>query len=291
MPNDARTIVGVATSITAFLGRAAIGPDNDPVMINSFADFELRFGGLGADYPMSYAVRDFYLNGGSQAIIVRLSKPQNGSLDPAETTTEAANSQTLEPAYVIGDRDVRTGLYALEKADLFNLLCIPPDTRGGDTSPEVYQAALQYCVERRAMLLVDPPAGWGKVPEAAASNAAAGVSQLGLSDPAGRNAAIYFPRLVETDPNNEGTPDVFVPCGAIAGVMASTDDQRGVWKAPAGRDSAINGIVGLEVNLSKEESGMLNPLGINCLRFFPNHGHFVWGARTLRGANQLADEY
>ena len=70
------TITGVATSITAFVGRAQRGPENDPITINSFADFERNFGGLSLISPMSFAVRDFYLNGGSQAVIVRV---QNGA--------------------------------------------------------------------------------------------------------------------------------------------------------------------------------------------------------------------
>src|ERR1700751_5239494 len=70
-----RTITGVATSITAFIGRAARGPVNEAVAINSFGDFERAFGGLQEQFLMSYAVRDFYSNGGSQAIIVRLIHP------------------------------------------------------------------------------------------------------------------------------------------------------------------------------------------------------------------------
>src|SRR6266550_955749 len=72
IPSGVRTITGVATSIAAFVGRAKSGPTNDPVTINNFGDFERIFGGLWTDSPMSFAVRDFYLNGGAQAIIVRL---------------------------------------------------------------------------------------------------------------------------------------------------------------------------------------------------------------------------
>ena len=72
IPSGVRTITGVATSITAFIGRAERGETNEPATINSFPDFERRFGGLHLDYPLSYAVRDFYINGGSQALIVRL---------------------------------------------------------------------------------------------------------------------------------------------------------------------------------------------------------------------------
>ncbi len=72
IPSGVRTITGVATSITAFIGRAERGPTNEPITIFNFGDFERAFGGLQVDYPMSYAVRDFFLNGGGQAIIVRL---------------------------------------------------------------------------------------------------------------------------------------------------------------------------------------------------------------------------
>ncbi len=66
---------------------------------------------------------------------------------------------------------------------------------------------------------------------------------------------------------------------------------RGVWKAPGGTDATINGIQGLAVELNDNANGRLNPIGINCLRTFPVYGRVVWGARTLRGADQLADEY
>ena len=74
IPSGVHTISGVATSITAFLGRTARGPVNTPVTITSFRDFERIFGGLNVDSPVSYAVKDFYLNGGSMAIIVRMYK-------------------------------------------------------------------------------------------------------------------------------------------------------------------------------------------------------------------------
>lgn len=63
IPSGVHTITGVATSITAFIGRAWLGPINEPITITSFGDFERRFGGLVVDCPLSYAVRDFYLRG------------------------------------------------------------------------------------------------------------------------------------------------------------------------------------------------------------------------------------
>ena len=73
--------------------------------------------------------------------------------------------------------------------------------------------------------------------------------------------------------------------------MARTDSARGVWKAPAGIEATLAGVAELTVKLTDGENGILNPLGVNCLRSFPVIGRVAWGARTLRGADQLADDY
>lgn len=421
IPSGVRTITAVATSITAFIGKASRGPVNDPTVINNFGDFDRRFGGLAKDSMMSYAVRDFYQSGGAQAVIVRISNgarratinlPAPGGVDfPLEAASEGAwgnnlrvgvdyltkdpdddslfnlivletidgvdvttekflnvsadadspsylprvldqgsllarvaldssgvpripidsgtgkgirpfdtldavsppasplklkqnpvsadkNSGTdgsaLRPQDYSGDQDDKTGIFALDKADLFNLLCIPPPDRDQDTDISVYSAAMQYCVARRAMLIVDASAAWGTRPETAVAKTLAGVSDMraqGLSGPASRNAAVFAPRIVQVDPLLENQLDTFVPCGMIAGIMARTDSQRGVWKAPAGLDATLGNVNALQVKFTDDENGQLNPLGINCLRAFPVNGTVVWGSRTLRGADQLADEY
>jgi len=89
----------------------------------------------------------------------------------------------------------------------------------------------------------------------------------------------------------DGQVDAFLPCGAVAGIMARTDVNRGVWKAPAGIEATLSGAEGLTVNMTNEENGLLNPIGVNCLRSFPNIGRVVWGARTLKGHDQLSDDY
>jgi phage tail sheath protein FI len=82
----------------------------------------------------------------------------------------------------------------------------------------------------------------------------------------------------------------FVPCGAVAGVIARTDSQRGVWKAPAGIEAILKGVSGLTVELTDEENGILNSMGINCLKTFPS-GIVVWGARTMKGADDLSSDW
>jgi Bacteriophage tail sheath protein len=205
----------------------------------------------------------------------------------------------IDDADVIGDPNAKTGIYALNRVDLFNLLCIPPRLRDiaslpsnwTPTSAAVYQAAMALCVDRRAMLIVDPDPAWATSINRAIDNAIDGRNDLNLTGPAARNAAIYFPCVREVDPLRDSRVDTFVPSGIIAGIMARTDVARGVWKAPAGLDASLNGVQDLQVNLNDLENGQLNPLGINCLRSMGVNGRIVWGARTLRGADESADEY
>jgi phage tail sheath protein FI len=473
IPSGVRTITGVATSITAFIGRALRGPTDDAVTINSYGDFERIFGGLWVESSLGYAVRDFYLNGGSQAIIVRLfqddtatgAKPARTPFDVAEFTLEGAykgswgenlrgsvdlnvspdvatsmgltanklfnltlrditpngrveqfRNLTLEdkprrldrvlaaesklaryrgqlpsalpaaltgaqaaqtalvtaeqkladakkanppvqadidaaeaavktarsnlqtavakladpvtqaeqqlaaakkanppvPADITaaetalkaardaletsdgttltvnnftgsGKEDAKEGLYALRKADLFNILCIPPYLSSGDVDTSLWAEAAAYCERRRAMLLVDPPKGWDEK-----DDAKNGVDTIGTRS---KNAVLFFPRLRQPDPLRDNQVDDFVPCGAVAGVFARTDTQRGVWKAPAGLEASLVGVPQLSVPLTDAENGELNPLGVNCLRAMPAAGRVVWGARTLQGDDRLASEW
>jgi hypothetical protein len=382
-------IAGVATSITAFVGRTVMGP-LAPTHCYGFADFERNFGRQAAGYPLGDAVVDFFQNGGSHAIVVRVFKVPPGSADgvaraegggltlvaatpgawadgrllmsidatPASvdlfnltltyeppdggqiverfqnvsikgeagphrldrvletqsqfarlpgdllpTTTPTAvtdiafaggaDSAALTAADLAGDPELHSGIYALDNADLFNLMCIPPDPADadyGDLEP-LYQAAALYCLKRRAMLILDPPKAWsdharqGRFDQIQPTDLGIGGSELEA-----RNCAVYFPRIRKLDPET-GQIETFPPCGAIAGIFAVTDNSPGVWKAPAGISAGIGGINGLEYNLNDEQNGQLNPLGINCLRSFPIIGPVVWGARTLRGADLLSDDY
>ncbi|HWN71690.1 MAG TPA: phage tail sheath subtilisin-like domain-containing protein [Haliangium sp.] len=400
IPSGVRTLTGVATSVTAFIGRAQRGPVNDPVLISSFAEFERTFGGLWVDSDMSYAVRDFFLNGGGQALIVRVfsknvptfpidgqatvtlppsgtesgptlvaaypgewgnslvafvdhdtaddetpeaaeyfnltlvdlktgneEKFRNvlvGNLDdnsnrakhprylravlenqsnlarmqpgnavhPSENTQDADGNaipvhfelgddgKVLTAANLEGNSGGKEGLYALEKADIFNLLCIP-DSLTLTGGAALTEAAIAYCEKRRAVMLIDSPDAWtvttikgemdGKFPST--------------------NAAIYFPRMLQPDPLRDNQIVSRPPCGAVAGVIARTDGARGIWKAPAGLDAYVNGAPRLSIPLTDFEIGQLNPIGINCLKTMPGAGRVVWGARTRRGDDRLSSEW
>ncbi|GAA1715108.1 phage tail sheath family protein [Streptomyces yatensis] len=492
LPSSVRTIASVTTSVTAFVGHTRRGPLNTPVRITSFADFERRFGGLTSQSAVGYAVHQFFGNGGTVAVVVRVTKAGTGkaacvtldsteghsacpvlevhakepghwgsglrlaidydtpcpeetfnlhvldargtsresftnlSMDPAhgrhaetvinagsalirvkavgegrpdpsgtvskpfagelphlaveltvkigeveraftlydpdcdgeapcdvtelalllerklralpdapgkhafagtEVTAfgrrlqvvagsidpddvvrflgECANDLGLEasvnppvfplsggedgappgPRDLIGSEADKTGLQALRDIEDVNLLSLP-ELAGYESVGDmvtVLSAADRLCRERRIFLLVDAPSAWGSVD---AARAGIGAFEPVRSD----HAALYFPQLRLTDPLT-GRLRAFPPSGALAGVIARTDGERGVWKAPAGTEARLAGVYSLGVQLTDRENGLLNPLGINCLRTFPVVGPLVWGARTLRGADALDSEW
>jgi len=399
-----RTIAGVSTSVTGFVGRARRGPVNEPVTCFNFGEFNRRFGGLWVDGPLSYSVDDFFANGGSEAVIVRLFNPSAdddsgvaelvvGNLtlaasspgswgnklvgrvtyptdtkaaeavaarynlqaadlfdltieDQGAQRTEvfrnvtvsaeggarridrvldaesnlvrvrrdgagvpqlpnarpAANAEStgqdgndgaaLAPADYIGEEDKKTGIHALLKTDIFNLLVIPPDLRDATLDSTVWEKAAEFCHDRRAFLIVDPPHTWDDNPDTAAQTVKTTQQNTPIiSLTNASHAALFFPRVRRRDPLRDGQLETFTPSGVIAGVMARTDANRGVWKAPAGIEASLAGVDELTVRLTDDENGLLNPIGVNCLRTFPNIGRVVWGARTLRGSDQLADDY
>jgi Bacteriophage tail sheath protein len=394
-----RSIEGVPTSVCAFVGRASRGPIDTPIEIHSFADFQRRFGGLWTSSLLGFAVRDYFTNGGSTAIIVRvyaasigdpatagrailrrgqlalvaanpgswgnqlrirvdhdtgppraelgetapirfnltvldagtgvvethpdvtigvaghprdlgevlatesdllrLLAPEPGSTSsrPAahpepvpgqsvwasDTTSTGvgpgaddvgADGDPLTQASLLGPGGVQTGLYALDAVDLFSLLVIPPYLPSADVDPVVVSAAHAYCEKRGAILLLDGPTAWNAAPNVASAAAAGGLGAIGA------NAAVYFPRILATNPLQSDQVEQFPAAGAIAGVLARTDARRGVWKAPAGPSATLLGVSGLGRTLSAAEVGELTKRGINCLREVPFAGPVVWGART-----------
>jgi hypothetical protein len=276
--NPSRAIVSIATAVTAFIGRAARGPVNDPVHVRSFGEYEREFGGLWVESTLSYAVHQYFLNGGREALIVRVGDGLGG----AAITDSQITGDGLESA--------RGGLWALEKADLFNILCIPPLSRTMDVDPvATLRPALAYCRARGAMLMVDPPSRWNA--PADVLDPSTGLASLDLPGEDVINAALYFPRVLLPDPLNGSQLTAFAPCGMVAAVYARTDAQRGVWATPAGREATLPGGTEPVHRLTDAESDMLNSRGVNGLRAFPPASVYVWGGRTLAGADALASEW
>ena len=213
----------------------------------------------------------------------------------AKQTASAAGVDGGLPgsADLIGDPAAFTGIYALQKVDLFNLLSLPDATRANPADPSaldtavnpnaIYSAAIALCRDRRAFLLIDPPPNVNTV--------AGAVDWKSNQLPSDPNGAAYFPRLRLPDPNNQYQLRTFAPSGVVAGVYAATDASRGVWKAPAGIQATLSGVQGMVYKLTDAENGVLNPLGLNCFRTFPVYGPVAWGARTLVGADAATNQW
>lgn len=173
------------------------------------------------------------------------------------------------------------GINHLDRIDLFNLLCVP-----GQTNAVVLSSLQNFCRVRRAFLIADcaqtatfdtlsPPTGLDP----------------GLTGDNAINAAFYFPWVTAPDPLQQNRPGEFPPCGFVAGLYARTDTSRGVWKAPAGTDASLTGVLGVRSMLTNDENGVLNPKAINCIRTFSVYGTVLWGARTLQGNDERGSEW
>jgi len=252
IPGGGHPIAGVPTAITAFVGAAKKGAVNHATPIRNIGEFEQKFGGAAARLELADAVRQFFLNGGTEAIVVRIAKSASAA-------------------------QVRTGLRALDKVDLFNLLVLP-----GVTARDTLADAVSYCRKRRAFLIGDAPAD-------ARTPAEMEQSVLRGALPKTSDAAVYFPWIRIADPLHGGAPRTAPPSGTIAGLYARTDRTRGVWQAPAGTDATLQGVKDLACRLTDAENSLLNPRGINCLRALPKP--VAWGARTLEGDDRLASDW
>ena len=222
----------------------------------------------------------------------------NGSTGTSEISHTAqgkieigTNGDLPDGTALLGQRLDKSGIYALEDVDLFNLLCIPrasvvsgDDALSVNEAFAVQRAAIDYCEERRAFFLMDTPTGRDEVQEI----------KDWIEENAGlrhKNAALYFPRIEIPDPLNGYRLRSIGACGTIAGLYARTDSTRGVWKAPAGTEATLKNAKQLEYCLTDRQNGTLNPLAINCLRNFPVYGPVCWGARTLDGSDQQGSEW
>jgi phage tail sheath protein FI len=207
--------------------------------------------------------------------------PSDTSLpSPKLDTTKAGNDGTvLLPSTDTGtagkfETAVEAAEPLLNQIDLFNLLCVPGEiviTTLGDLET--------YCEGRRAFLIADCDPG------------VTDPSKLGGPPTSGKNSAFYFPWLLAPDPANQNRPGNFAPSGFVAGIYARTDATRGVWKAPAGTEATVVGASGVAVPLNDPQNGLLNPLGVNCIRNFNVYGTVVWGARTMQGNDEIGSEW
>lgn len=200
------------------------------------------------------------------------------------------NPQSIISPRVIGE--VFTDNYPLDKVlPTFNVLVIP-----GVTDPTVLAEGVAYAERKRAFYIMDSPPNWEVDAPPTENSPNSPVDDLGLLPvPVSTNAAIYYPWLQTTDPVTNSTtnpvtnqPSTSPPSGFVAGIYAAEDATRGVWKSPAGLETALTGALRVVPTgvMTDAQQGVLNQLGINCLRQFPSLPPVVYGARTLAYRDQ-----
>ena len=272
-PNSPTTVAQLALLLERKIRAAA--PDKP-----AFAGAQVR--------PMG---RRLQVIAGDPDATIQLTGPDDAGITLQDTAHPAAyalvggdDGKTPQFTDFLGSASEKTGLNALVGVSDVNLLCLP-EVADFDTDPmvSVLTAAQRLCVDKRMLLLVDPPAAWNTL------DLIRGNLEV-VDKVRGDHAALYLPRIQVTDPLTGRLRDL-PPSGAVAGVMARTDGERGVWKAPAGTDAKLAGVLGLTVPLTDAENGLLNPLGVNVLRTFPITGTVVWGARTLDGADATGSQW
>ncbi|WP_299518826.1 phage tail sheath subtilisin-like domain-containing protein [uncultured Serinicoccus sp.] len=235
-------VEALPTAVTGFVGAAGEGPVDSPVTVRSAAAYHAVFG------PSLDAGRplghavDLFFAGGGTQAVV--------------VRAAGPAPEQLVPTEGPG------GLHALDHSGI-TVLVVPGLTTD---HPEQVRVALARCAAYRAVLLLDlPPGPW-------TSDVGRRLDEV---DEHRERAAAYHPWVVV---DGLAVP----PSGAVAGVVARTDAQRGVWKAPAGVE--LRGIDGFTEALDRTRTDELTDAGVSALREFPGRGRLVWGARTLAGA-------
>src|ERR1043166_982585 len=286
LPNATVAVVGSASGTSYLVAKAGTG---DPSAILTLGDPVGSALGFVAN-AQQYALGGYNQVAPIAAIAASGTVPFVGS--DGNWDADSAPNATGMTNGLIGDPNAKTGMYALLDVDLFNILCIPATMKLPDANAtQVAAEAIALCTQRRAMYLLDAPQK--DKPRNTPTSIMAwldGAASL-KSIPGSRNAALYFPTVEIADPLNDYRLKEVAPSGTIAGLWARTDATRSVWKAPAGTEAGLAGVQSLDYKLTDGENGVLNPLAINCLRNFPVYGPVCWGARTLAGADQIADDY
>jgi phage tail sheath protein FI len=250
-PPPAQTLL---TGVPAFLGYADQGEAAVPVPLTLWPQFEAQFGPQPANGYLHCAVRGFFDNGGLMCYVVRL-------------------DATVAPLAAL-----RAGLAALEDVTAVDLVCAPdimpsPNPAVGPDDAAIAAAA---ALQKEVLADCDRIGGRFAILDSVLTSDITAVSKQ-RNALAGDDGAMYYPWLWVATP---GMPAQYVPpCGHVAGIFSRSDQETGMYKAPA--NEVVEGVLDLHVLLGDEDIGPLTTAGVNCLRAAPGRGIRVWGARTL----------
>lgn len=249
---------------------------------SAIADVTIAYGARAETFravslnPANADFIDKRINGFSSLVTVA---PSGGAYGATFTAgSRIAFTQTLNAAFAtsFSPSDFTAVFQAdssLDKVPIFNLLCLP-----GIADTAVWSAGLNFCERKHAFAILDPPR------QAAADDSLAPVPKIAdaiTALPKSTNGGLYFPYLKAPDPVTAQTVEL-PPSGTVAGLYSRIDQNRGVWKSPAGLEALLNNVSGIVDRgvMTDQRQGTLNPIGVNCIRTFPGIGTVVFGART-----------
>lgn len=193
----------------------------------------------------------------------------------AEVTLEGGGDG--DPNQMFMPQTLTTAFKELDVLDDINILAIP-----GKYEPNIVEAGIAYVATRSDLIYIIDPPGTPRDTRSRETQISGVTSQIkALTKDS--HAALYFPWIEVPDPYSQipGATRFAPPSGAVAGLYARIDNRRGVWKAPAGTEATILGAVGVAARVTENDQALLNPIGVNCIRQFPDAGIVVWGARTI----------
>lgn len=272
VPLGTRPIQAVGTSTAGFVGIApnAGARPGEPVAIANWSEFARQFIAEGStSTPLSHAVRGFFDNGGSLCYIVNIGTDGNlvAGLEALATIDEIAI--VAAPGYVGADAYDALLSHCENLQDRVAILDTPEAVSDLNQLTQVATAAPSG--RRRA---AEPAEGEAEAPASTGLRPRQSDSGFG---------AVYFPWITVRDALAPGMMVNVAPSGHIAGIWARTDATRGVHKAPA--NEIVRGALNVTRRLTRDEQGILNPVGVNVIRLFSGEGIRVWGARTVAPAS------
>lgn len=209
---------------------------------------------------------------GNGALIAEALHRQADSSRRFQVTLEGGNDgeRPTQTAYEGDSDDPKSGLRAFEDIENISIVAAPGSTHidNNDTSDQVIRLLLAHCERMRYRVAVLDSRN-GHTP---------GEVQTIRGQIDSTRGALYYPWVRVFDPITE--TEIFLPpSGFVTGIYARNDVERGVHKAPA--NEVIRLALEFELLINKAQQEVLNPLGINCLRFFEGRGFRIWGARTV----------
>jgi phage tail sheath protein FI len=255
--------VPVAIEGTDDLGGVSVAPDDLPGLIA-----EALFGGT-----ILSTASEVTTSAGSRQVVVMLSGGSDGDA-PIVTTYEG------NPTFADYQNDLVAlpfnGLLALEACEDVSIVAAPGASTGWSSQPagqttgiEINDAVVTHCENLLyRVAAIDTPVGF--LPDDALDY---------RNNRSSKYAALYYPWITIADPI-DGSLLKVPPAPFMAGIWARSDINFGSpIKAPA--NEPVRSAIDLEIRVNKAQQELLNPEGVNCLRYFPGPGFLVWGARTI----------